>query len=798
MRLKLGEKIVWAFALALVPLVIMAIASFTSVSGLLDAGERQRQSEQIQTELARLLGHVIEAETGVRGFVITGKDNFLEPYRAAAGVIDTDLVTLKRLLANHSKDALLLDTVKPIFAAMLNAWAQTIALRRAEGFTPAQRVVAAEAGKRSVDATRTIIAKIVDTQAQISAQRQADMQANAKYTRRVLVLTAMLGFLITLSASISFHGELGKRKRVEDDLRSAHDDLDRRVTLRTQQLEALNLALRQEASEKQRAQQMIDRVSNRFKRALTAAQVGAWEWELETDQVSTYGYMLPLYGLCEEQHAGARSDFTGRLHADDRERVEQLLKRAALGEIEFDTDFRVVWPDQSVHWLLGKGALMKNDHGKPLHMVGINMDMTELKLAQQERERLLVNEQELRSKAEAANRLKDEFLATVSHELRTPLNAILGWITLLRKGGLDAQGTTRALETVERNARSQTKLIEDLLDVSQIITGHLKLDVHRVDLPTIVQSALESVYPAAEARQITLTALLDSAGGSVWGDPQRMQQIVWNLLSNAIKFTEKGGKVQIKIERVESHMEIAVSDSGQGISAKFLPHVFERFEQEDASTTRRHGGLGLGLAIVRQLVELHGGQVSAASAGEGKGSTFRVLLPIMLAQRKIVQPEQRPAAPSRAAAAAAQNLLTGLRVLTVDDEADARELLAELLGGLGVDVRVASTAFDALGILESWRPDVLISDIGMPDMDGYELLRELRRRELHAPQATRLPALALTAYANGEDRMLALQSGFQMHMAKPLDPDELTTVLASLAGRLDSRVSVDASAQIQA
>ena len=241
-----------------------------------------------------------------------------------------------------------------------------------------------------------------------------------------------------------------------------------------------------------------------------------------------------------------------------------------------------------------------------------------------------------------------------------------------------------------------------------------------------------------------------------------------------------------------------MSDTGQGISAKFLPHVFERFVQEDASSKRKHGGLGIGLAIVRQLVELHGGHVTAESEGEGKGSTFRVLLPIMLAQRKIVQPEQRLAAQPSVEAVAAGKLLMGLRVLAVDDEVDARELLAELLSGIGVGVRVASSAIDALAILESWRPDVLISDIGMPDMDGYELLRELRRRELNDPQTTRLPALALTAYATGEDRMRALQSGFQMHIAKPVDPDELTTVLASLAGRLDPQIPVDPAAKTPA
>jgi signal transduction histidine kinase/CHASE3 domain sensor protein/ActR/RegA family two-component response regulator len=784
MQLRLSDKIPWAFALALVPLVIIVVASFRNMSALLETGEWVRHTQDVKIDLGNLLAHVTDAETGMRGFVITGNEKFLEPYHNALRVIDHDFDDLQRLTGDNAEQKRRLDAIKFVFADKLNHMSTTIAVRRADGFAAAQNLVATEYGKKKMDAVRVIVAAMNSAESQLLQQRQAAMKQHTRDTRIVFGISALTGVLIALSAMASVSRELRKRRRVEDELRRAYDDLDERVKQRTQELEHVNVVLRQEALERQHTQQLLQQSDDRLRHTLAAAQVGTWEWEITTDRVTTYGHLLPLFGLADAQFSGQRGDFMGRMHDEDRPRVEQLLEQSLRGEIEYDTDFRVVWPDNSVHWLMAKGAVLNGDDGAPRYMIGVNMEITELKNAQHERERLLLNEKDLRARAEAANRLKDEFLATVSHELRTPLNAILGWTTLLRKGQLDDKGIGKALETVERNARSQTKLIEDLLDISRITTGHLKLEVQSLDLADVIHAALESLHPAADARQIKLQALLDNAAGPVWGDPQRMQQIVWNLLSNAIKFTPKGGQVQVQLERVNSHVELAVSATGQGISANFLPHVFERFEQEDASRKRKHGGLGIGLAIVRQLVELHGGQVTAESAGEGQGATFRVVLPIMLARRKSLQETQRLPAPASVGTLSERHLLNGLRVLAVDDEVDARELLAELLSANGVEVRVAASGVDALATLKQWRPDVLISDIGMPEMDGYELLRELRLKETNGKH-TRLPALALTAYATAEDRMRALQSGFQMHIAKPVDPEELTTVLASLAGRLN-------------
>ena len=384
--------------------------------------------------------------------------------------------------------------------------------------------------------------------------------------------------------------------------------------------------------------------------------------------------------------------------------------------------------------------------------------------------------------AQTANRLKDEFLATLSHELRSPLNAMLGWLSLLRTRTFDAATTTRALETIERNARTQAQLIEDLLDISRIIQGQLRLNVRPVELVPVIEAAIDTVRLAAEAKHIRLQFSLDSAG-LVAGDADRLQQIVWNLLTNAVKFTPKGGDVQIRLERVNSHIEMTVTDTGQGIHPDFLPFVFDRFRQADSSITRSFNGLGLGLAIVRHLVELHGGTVQAESPGEGLGATFTVKLPLMAVSPKAKESERvYPIVGNRNSFENSPSL-EGLRILIVDDEIDARELLIQLLQECGVQVVAVATADEALKVLnqQASRLDVLVSDIGMPHEDGYTLLRRVRR--LAPENGGRIPAVALTAYARTEDRTAALLAGFQSHVAKPVELAELISVIANLAGR---------------
>jgi signal transduction histidine kinase/ActR/RegA family two-component response regulator len=410
-------------------------------------------------------------------------------------------------------------------------------------------------------------------------------------------------------------------------------------------------------------------------------------------------------------------------------------------------------------------------------------EIRERQRAEEERTQLLVREQLARAEAERLNRLKDEFLSTLSHELRTPLNAILGWSQILRARRTDEKIMHHALETIERNARSQVQLIDDLLDVSRIIMGKIRLNVHAVELLPVIESAMDTVRPAADAKNIRLQLVLDPAAGPVLGDSERLQQIVWNLLSNAIKFTPKGGRVQVGLKRINSHVEIVVTDTGQGISAEFLPYVFDRFRQADSSITRSFSGLGLGLAIVRQLVELHGGTVHAESLGEGQGATFTVKLPLMAVSPKPSGLEQVHPTIGGSVPFDCSPSLNGLRILVVDDEADTRALLIYALEASGAEVVAAASADEAISALtKSLIPmDVLISDIGMPDEDGYTLLR--RVRALEKEQGGKIPAVALTAYARTEDRRAALLAGFQFHIAKPVEPGELIAVIANLTGR---------------
>jgi len=373
----------------------------------------------------------------------------------------------------------------------------------------------------------------------------------------------------------------------------------------------------------------------------------------------------------------------------------------------------------------------------------------------------------------AANLAKDEFLAVLSHELRTPLSAMLGWVRLLRGGRLEPERAAHGLDVIERNAQAQAKLIEDLLDVSRIITGKMRLDVLAVNLLDVIHAAVESVRHSVEAKQITLGTVLDPKASIVMGDAARLQQVLWNLLTNAVKFTRKGGRVNVHLTRTESVAEITISDNGEGIPPEFLPHVFERFRQAQSGSARTHQGLGLGLAIVRHLVELHGGTVSASSAGQGKGALFRIVLPLAPVARSNGPTTPRPEpAPSK---------LGGVRVLVVEDEPDARELLVTELGQFGVEARAVDNAPEALRLLEQLRPDVLISDIGMPEMDGYSLIAAVRK--LSASSGGRTPAVALTAFGTSQDRTRAFLAGFDAHLPKPVEPDELAAVLLSLTGR---------------
>jgi signal transduction histidine kinase len=407
----------------------------------------------------------------------------------------------------------------------------------------------------------------------------------------------------------------------------------------------------------------------------------------------------------------------------------------------------------------------------------------ELAQGEAQREELLRKERDARERAEAADRAKEEFLAVLSHELRTPLNAVYGWSKMLQAGELDDPAIVkRAVDAIVRNADVQVQLIDDLLDLSRISAGKMRLDLRPVELDKVLQGALDAVRPAAEAKEIRLETDLDAGAGPVRGDPARLQQVVWNLLMNAVKFTPRGGLVRLRLYGAHSHVQIVVSDTGQGIPPEVLAHIFERFRQADSSSTRQHGGLGLGLALVKHLVELHGGTVHAESAGLGRGATLVVKLPVAAIDASDERVERLLSGRRSIELAPGSPRLDGVRVLVVDDDGDAVKLTEAILAGAGAEVRSCSRASQALELLRAWRPDVLVSDIEMPDEDGYALIRKIRA--LDSAEGGGTPAVALTAYGRMQDRHRSLEEGYSMHVPKPVDPGELTTIVAGLASPL--------------
>ncbi len=485
---------------------------------------------------------------------------------------------------------------------------------------------------------------------------------------------------------------------------------------------------------------------------------------------------------------GAGMSFFGALPEDELPPVRAAWTASIRGGRSLEREQRLRRHDGELRWHLFRVVPERDEHGAIVGWIATATDIDHQKRVEEAHAALLLREQEARAQAEVANRTKDEFLATVSHELRTPLNAILGWTRMLRTGAVEeGDKLTRALETIERNARAQTQLVEDILDVSRIIAGKLRVHVRHIDLRGVILAAVEAVRPAAEAKGVELTLDLRDDASDFQGDPDRVQQVVWNLLSNAIKFTPKG-KVTVELHRSNGQAEIVVADSGIGIAPDFLPHVFDRFRQADSSITRAQGGLGLGLAIVRHLVEVHGGTVKAESEGEGKGARFTVRLPIRQVQPRAAEGIPLDAAGPREPGAvepAAPDCLKGVRALVVDDDPDARELVQAMLGQYGAEVESVASADEALEMIARRPPDVLVSDIGLPAADGYALIRQVRA----IPQGSRLPALALTAYASIADHRRALEAGFQRHVSKPVEPGELAGVVAAMVAEARQRTA---------
>ena len=540
-----------------------------------------------------------------------------------------------------------------------------------------------------------------------------------------------------------------------------------------------------------RTERKLGERGQRLRIAMETAHLVPWQLDLTTGAFDCPdGWRATLGG--RPGRSLHRDQLMAAIHPDDRAAVVAALDRAVRNRTDFHAEYRVPVPPAhaggpaAVRWVVASGRGINDGGGDnagdadggPARVVGVMLDVTDRKTADADRERLLAAERDARADAERANRTKDEFLSVISHELRTPLNAILGWAQLLHDAP-DADDVAEGVRTIERNARAQVQIIEDLLDMGRIVSGRLRLDVRPVDLRTVVDAAVAALRPAAAARDIDLAAdpVPDDALPAVHADAGRLQQVVANLLGNAVKFTPHGGRVRVTVARAgPAAVAVTVADTGQGIAAEFLPFVFDRFRQADASTTRRFGGLGLGLSIVKQMVDLHGGTVAAASGGVDRGSTFTVTLPTA-GSHADVAPLARPTATARRPAGRPD--LRGVRVLVVDDEPDARGVARRHLEACGATVPTAASADEAFAAVSADPPDVLVSDVGMPGENGYSLIARVRR--LPPAAGGGVPAVALTAYARSEDRDRAIAAGFQLHLVKPADAADLTAAVASLA-----------------
>ncbi|HEX3556296.1 MAG TPA: CHASE3 domain-containing protein [Thermoanaerobaculia bacterium] len=694
-------------------------------------------SHEVLAALEALQSTVTDAETGQRGFILTGREQYLEPYRTARESLAARLARIRSLTADNPRQRSRIPLLESRIQAKLAELGETIDLRREGGLAAAMPVVESDRGARLMADIREVIGSMQAEEQRLLAirARESDQSASTFIASIWIANLVAIGLLAAFTF-LAF-------RRLDEQRQSARALAEQRDWLQT-----------------------------------TLASIG--DAVLATDQHGRVQLLNPvagdLLGWPPAEAAGRPlAEVFKIVNEETRETAEDPVARAIReGVIVGLANHTVVISrDGRETPIEDSAAPIKDAEGNTVGVVLVFRDVSERKQLEREHDRLTAGERLARIQAEEANRAKDEFLATVSHELRNPLNAIGGWTVILRTGTASRETSIHAAEVIERNARALSKIVEDILDVSRIVTGKLHVEPREMELPPVVGAAVEALRPAAEAKQIRLVADLGPAG-PVWGDPDRLQQVVWNLVANAVKFTPKGGEVAVRLHRVGSQVEIIVRDDGAGISGDLLPHVFDRFRQADSSTTRRHGGLGLGLAIVRHLVELHGGTVAVASDGDGQGSTFTVRLPVRpLAETAGTEPEAPLPAP------AAEPVLRGLRIVVVEDDPDSLEMVCALLAQSGAEVRGASSTVEGLAAVEQWRPDLLVSDLGMPEEDGYALIRKVRA--LPAERSGQVPAVALTARTRTEDRIAALAAGFQMHVAKPVESAELLAVATSLA-----------------
>ena len=738
----------WPLVAAIAVVTMLGVLATRQYLLFVAASAQVDHTYDVMLAIDGVLDRLVDAETGQRGYLLTANREFLRPYTGAEADVQARLTTLAPLVADNPAQTRALGELTVLARQRLREMASVLERFEAGDRAGALARIDEGVGRRLMDEIRARAAEMRASEEALLAGRgdQALFARRAAVafglsTVIVVVMLALLGVLLTRQF------ERRRRALAEETLARVRAEAEARV----------------QAAELRRSEDF-----NRSILDNTGDCIAVLELDGRLVLMNTPGARL-----MELPDDGAwRDEPWPAIWGPHRALAESALARARGGhEARFTAD-RVL-PSGTTQWWDVVVTAARDDTGAPGRLIVICHDVSEHKRAEEERAQLLASERSARSEAERAARLKDDFVATLSHELRTPLNAILGWVGVLRRDQRPETLAT-AVDVIDRNSRRQAQMIDDLLDIGRIISGKLRLDVQRVDLASVIEEAITSAQPAADAKGVRLIQVLGSAA-LIEGDAGRLQQVVWNLVSNAIKFTPKGGKVQVTLRKAGSHVEVEVGDSGIGIRPELLPHVFQRFRQGDPVAAGRHAGLGLGLAIAKNLVEMHGGTITAASPGDGHGSTFTIRLPLALSQRG----EAGGAATTLATPF--PRLLHGVRVLVLDDEPDARDILRRLLEDAGAEVIVTASAQDALDVLaQAAPPDLIVSDVGMPHQDGYEFIQQVRR--LDGPVAG-VPAAALTALARVEDRKRALLAGFQSHLAKPVDPVELIALAASLTGR---------------
>jgi PAS domain S-box-containing protein len=737
------------FAIAVTLIALAAWGSYRAVVDLREATLHVRHTLRVRQQAEIVLSLLKDAETAQRGYVVTGREEYLQPHQSTVALLPRHLEQLRMLVADDPRQRGDVATIEALIRDKLREVDDAIAARRQGGFAAAARVIDSGYGMRIMDRLREAVRRVLEAEEGMFSERAVLEERRARVAMFVTIGGLALAVLL-LVAAIAL------------------------LTVATRQRER-EQAGRDAAEAAARASQ-----ESEARLVVTLASIG--DGVITTDErgrvTMVNAVAQNLTGWSDAEARGRPLDDVLRLvNEETRQPVDHPVGKVLQeGKVVGLANHTILMARNGREIPIDDSAApIRGPDGRAFGVVMVFRDVTERRHEEAARADLLRREQEGRQEAEGASRSKDEFVAMLSHELRTPLSAIVGWVHLLRTAALTPESRQRALDVIERSTRTQMQLIEDLLDVSAIITGNLRVDRRAVDLAAVVEAAIEAVRPSLEAKGLELRTQVEPAVPPVSGDPDRLQQVMSNLMTNAVKFTPAGGVIEVELRRRDSDVEVQVRDTGCGIEAEFLPHVFDRFQRAEAGRASARAGLGLGLAIVHRIVDLHGGVVLADSAGAGHGACFTVRLPVPVGlDGTAVGPALEEAA---AIAPSLPRPLEGVRVLVVEDQADARELIAVVLQQAGAQVTGVASAAEALRVFVAEGFDAIVSDIGLPDGDGYKLLQRIRQR------GATVPAIALTAYTRIEDRERALSAGFQLHMAKPIEPWRLVAAVSTVCQR---------------